>query len=205
VQADREGINFALAEIDLDYLKKIRRDMPVTEQRRPDLYSNIQSLSENHQDPIPVDDWIFKFGPATVYGHSVVHRTSLSIFFVNKKPVVQGHVLVAPIRSVKRLADLTTEETSDLFNLVKQTEKMLMLRYNTDSCTISIQDGPLAGQTIPHLHVHILPRREKDFERNDDIYSELEKHDKEETGWRDEKAMADEAQDLRNYWKQICS
>jgi hypothetical protein len=35
--------------------------------------------------------------------------------------------------------------------------------------------------------------------------SELEKHDKEETGWRDEKAMADEAQDLRNYWKQIYS
>ena len=42
-------------------------------------------------------------------------------------------------RGVERLTDLSTEETYDLFNLVKQTEKMLMKKYNTNSCTISIQ------------------------------------------------------------------
>jgi len=199
----REGINFAIAEIDLDYLNKIRREMPVMEQRRPDLYGKIQAVNTDQQESIPADDWIFMFGPATVYGHSIVHRTNSSVLFVNKKPVVSGHSLVAPLRNVKRLTDLSAEETADLFNLVKQTEKMLMQKYNTNSCTISIQDGPLAGQSIPHLHVHILPRKENDFKRNDDIYSELENHDKVETGWRDEQAMADEAREFRNSWKEI--
>ena len=35
------------------------------------------------------------------------------------------------------------------------------------------QDGPEAGQTIPHVHVHILPRRKGDFEKNDDIYEKV--------------------------------
>lgn len=33
-----------------------------------------------------------------------------------------------------------------------------------------IQDGAEAGQTVPHVHIHILPRKAKDFERNDEIY-----------------------------------
>ncbi|KYO25041.1 bis(5'-adenosyl)-triphosphatase [Alligator mississippiensis] len=46
------------------------------------------------------------------------------------------------------------------------------------SLTISIQDGPEAGQTVKHVHVHVLPRRAGDFSRNDSVYDELERHDK---------------------------
>jgi len=197
----REGINFALAEIDLQYLNKIRRDMPVMEQRRPDLYGSVISQPSISQDGVPADDWIFQFGHASVRGSSVVHKTGLSLLFVNKKPVVPGHVLVSPLRNVKRLNDLSTEETTDLFSLVKQTETLLMRIYDTDSCTISIQDGPLAGQTISHLHVHLIPRKENDFKENDDVYRELEKHDKEDSGWRNEETMTAEANKFRQYWK----
>ena len=48
----------------------------------------------------PEQDWVFNFGPAKVLGHSIFHRTSLSVVFVNKKPVVPGHVLVSPVRLV---------------------------------------------------------------------------------------------------------
>ena len=40
--------------------------------------------------------------------------------------------------------------------------------------TFAIQDGPAAGQTVPHVHVHVLPRRLGDFERNDQVYDELD-------------------------------
>ncbi|CAL8379022.1 unnamed protein product, partial [Boreogadus saida] len=51
-----------------------------------------------------------------------------------------------------------------------------------------------------HVHVHILPRKAGDFERNDSVYDELQKHDREEedmpSKWRTEEEMAAEASDL---------
>jgi diadenosine tetraphosphate (Ap4A) HIT family hydrolase len=47
----------------------------------------------------------------------------------------------------------------------------------TKSLTFVIQDGKDAGQTVEHVHVHIMPRRAGDFKRNDDIYDELERVD----------------------------
>lgn len=51
--------------------------------------------------------------------------------------------------------------------------------YNVDSLSFVIQDGKNAGQTVEHVHVHIIPRRKGDFERNDEIYDELERVDAE--------------------------
>lgn len=71
----------------------------------------------------------------------------------------------------------------------------------TKSSTIVVQDGADAGQTIRHVHVHILPRKPGDFERNDDIYEELHRHDKdEEKPWRTEEDMCAEAAEIRKYF-----
>ena len=50
--------------------------------------------------------------------------------------------------------------------------------FDSSSSTISIQDGAAAGQTVEHVHVHILPRHVGDFANNDDIYEKLQTHDK---------------------------
>ena len=47
----------------------------------------------------------------------------------------------------------------------------------------------------------MLPRRKGDFEENDDVYKELQQHDKVEQGWRSEEAMAEEAAELRTAWQ----
>lgn len=47
------------------------------------------------------------------------------------------------------------------------------------------------------MHVHVIPRKTGDFERNDDIYDELEHHDKQETGFRSQDEMSDEASTLK--------
>jgi len=46
--------------------------------------------------------------------------------------------------------------------------------YTPDAFNIAIQDGKAAGQSVPHVHVHILPRKTGDYERNDDIYTDIE-------------------------------
>ena len=62
---------------------------------------------------------------------------------------------------------------------VQMLTKFLQKERNTDSCTISIQEGAGAGQTINHLHVHIIPRTAGKFKNNDDIYPLLEAFDEE--------------------------
>jgi len=162
----------------------------------------IRSLNNND---LPEDGEIFNFGPAKVRGASIFRRTPLSLAFVNKKPVVVGHVLVVPRRAVARMEELEEREVTDLFLLVQRVDVFLQRHYGVDSTTISIQNGAGAGQTIPHLHVHILPRRPGDFSHNDDVYTRLAKHDKEESGWRGEDAMAHEATELREAWQKLMS
>ncbi|KAL0436637.1 UNVERIFIED_CONTAM: Bifunctional bis(5'-adenosyl)-triphosphatase/adenylylsulfatase FHIT [Sesamum radiatum] len=51
--------------------------------------------------------------------------------------------------------------------------------HNASSLTFTIQDGPQAGQTVPHVHIHILPRKSGDFENNDEIYEAIDSKEKE--------------------------
>lgn len=78
-------------------------------------------------------------------------------------------------RCVPRFADLTSEEVSDLWQTVHKISEPLRKQFDAQALTLAIQDGEVAGQTVPHVHVHIVPRKPGDFQRNDQIYDELEK------------------------------
>ncbi|KAL2333109.1 hypothetical protein Fmac_014322 [Flemingia macrophylla] len=89
------------------------------------------------------------------------------------------HVLVCPKREVKRVADLTDDETVDLWHIAKKLGRQLESFHKASSLTFCIQDGPQAGQTVPHVHIHILPRKSGDYEDNDDIYDDINEKEKE--------------------------
>jgi bis(5'-adenosyl)-triphosphatase len=82
-----------------------------------------------------------------------------------------------------RLTDLTQNEVSDLFSTVQKVQIMLAKKYfgkdgqagkpEDGSFNITIQDGKWAGQTVPHLHCHIIPRT-KDSTEGDEIYTRLQ-------------------------------
>lgn len=76
--------------------------------------------------------------------------------------------------------------------------KMLKSHYNTSSLTLVIQDGVHAGQSVPHVHIHLLPRREGDFQNNDDIYGEVERVDSRKSEVRSLEDMESEAEVYRN-------
>lgn len=80
---------------------------------------------------------------------------------------------MSSIRPVKRFADLTSAEVSDLFLCVHRVGPVLQQAHSGTALTIALQDGKDAGQTVEHVHVHILPRRPRDFPRNDDIYEKV--------------------------------
>eukprot|EP00347_Sterkiella_histriomuscorum_P008485 403344914 len=92
-------------------------------------------------------------------------------------PIAKGHVLVCPRNAIARYRDLDTKDLFEISLTVQLLTRFLQDYYQTDSSTVSIQEGQGAGQMINHLHVHIIPRFKGDFKNNDDIYPLIEKFD----------------------------
>eukprot|EP01116_Phalansterium_solitarium_P011264 TRINITY_DN26895_c0_g1_i1.p1 TRINITY_DN26895_c0_g1~~TRINITY_DN26895_c0_g1_i1.p1 ORF type:complete len:165 (+),score=54.70 TRINITY_DN26895_c0_g1_i1:143-637(+) len=119
------------------------------------------------------------FGQFAVQASQVFYRSRLSLGLVNLMPVLKGHVLVIPRRRVMRFKDLTDEEIADLFVATRQISTVIEREYNATALTIAVQDGKEAGQTVSHVHVHVIPRHGNDFPQNDQVYTELENKEKE--------------------------
>jgi len=107
----------------------------------------------------------------------VFHITPLSFALVNLKPLLPGHVLVCPARRVARFNDLTTSEVTDLFQTVQRVSRMVERVFGASALNIAIQDGADAGQSVAHVHAHVIPRKGGDLEKTDDVYRLLESED----------------------------
>ncbi|XP_019250434.1 PREDICTED: bifunctional bis(5'-adenosyl)-triphosphatase/adenylylsulfatase FHIT [Nicotiana attenuata] len=139
--------------------------------------ARVFSSISHSQSKMEADSYMF--GPYKIDKKEVFYSTDLSYALVNLRPLLPGHVLVCPRREVKRFADLTADETSDLWLTAQKVGKQLESYHKASSLTFAIQDGPQAGQTVPHVHVHIIPRKSGDFEKNDEIYDALDVKEKE--------------------------
>jgi len=195
---DKSG--YAIGEIDFNYLENVRSRLPVWTDRKPECYGYIISAKEDQRG---IDEQSeYKFGQVNVKSSQVFLKTNYSYAFVNHRPVLRNHVLVSSLREVKKFTELTSDEVSDLFNTVQKVQRVIEKDSNTNSSTICIQDGKDAGQSIEHVHVHILPRSKDDFGgKIDKIYEELQTHDKKSGPVLSDQVMAEQAQHLRNYFK----
>ncbi|CAH8456471.1 unnamed protein product [Dicrocoelium dendriticum] len=173
-----------------------RKSVPVEFHRRSDLFALPEfGLAKN------IGSSEFTFGPHTIPASCVFYRSALSFAFVNLSPLVPGHVLVSPIGSYARFGDLTRGHVMDLYLTVKAIAPPLMSHFSATGLTVSFQDGVDAGQSVPHVHVHVLPRKPGDFARNDDIYQALQQHDKvPDRVCRSLEAMASEAAEFRSLY-----
>ena len=82
--------------------------------------------------------------------------------FLDIFPQREGHTLVVPHKAVSRLSQLNDQEIAGLFSGVKDAQQKLGKIFSTQDFTICIHDGPLAGQEVPHVHVHVIPRTKGD-------------------------------------------
>ena len=108
-----------VAAIDLQRLRKIRREMPIWNHRREDVYGKLEARFYADQSSTMIEKGTpvfsapsaspsYRFGPHVTLSPGVVfHETPLSFAFVNRKPVLPGHVLIAPKRLVPRMKDVS--------------------------------------------------------------------------------------------------
>ena len=73
-------------------------------------------------------------------------------------PICPGHTLVIPRRHVSSFFDISRDEREALFALVEQVKLTLDQELAPNGYNLGINDGPAAGQTVGHLHIHVIPR-----------------------------------------------
>jgi diadenosine tetraphosphate (Ap4A) HIT family hydrolase len=73
-------------------------------------------------------------------------------------PVSPGHTLIIPRRHFASLFDATEDEKAALLGLLAETRERLLQERSADGFNIGINDGAVAGQTVFHLHIHLIPR-----------------------------------------------
>jgi diadenosine tetraphosphate (Ap4A) HIT family hydrolase len=84
--------------------------------------------------------------------------------FRDKFPVSKGHTLVVPKRKVSNYFELSFKEQSACWFLVNLVKAELQKTYNPDGFNVGININEDAGQTVPHAHIHIIPRYNGDVE-----------------------------------------
>jgi len=90
----------------------------------------------------------------------IIQETSYSIAFLDAFPLAKGHTLIIPKNHHMKIQDMTHEENVDLFSLVhKVLSKVDKL---TGSTLVAVHNGKDAGQEVPHVHVHLVPRTQSD-------------------------------------------
>ena len=90
----------------------------------------------------------------------ILKETPNSISFLDAFPLTKGHLLVIPKNHRQKIQDMTEKENSDLFSLVRT---MISKSDSiTGSTLLAVHNGKDAGQEIPHVHVHLVPRSSND-------------------------------------------
>ncbi|MCC5910979.1 MAG: HIT family protein [Clostridiaceae bacterium] len=95
----------------------------------------------------------------------IVVENKLALAIFDKFPVNRGHMLIIPKRHFQNFFDATEEEIVAIYDLLHQCKGILENKYSPDGYNIGINVNEDAGQTIMHLHVHIIPRCKGDVEK----------------------------------------
>lgn len=103
----------------------------------------------------------------------IENESFLAIY--NIAPILPGHSLIIPKKHIISLFELNEKELRQFMSLGQKAGRILSKAFRVDSFNWSIQERPAAGQTIPHLHMHVIPRVDGDLPEPGDWYPELDK------------------------------
>jgi histidine triad (HIT) family protein len=90
----------------------------------------------------------------------LVYQDDLAVAFLDHRPLFPGHVLLIPRRHVTTLADLPAQDVGAFFQAAQRLELAVERGMAADGSFVAINN--LVSQSVPHLHVHVVPRRKKD-------------------------------------------
>lgn len=88
----------------------------------------------------------------------IIDDTKLGVVIRDGFPISKGHTLIIPKRHIGSFFELQPDEQADLLSLLSRAKGGLDQEFAPQGFNIGINDGPAAGQTVPHLHIHLIPR-----------------------------------------------
>jgi histidine triad (HIT) family protein len=91
---------------------------------------------------------------------AIVHEDTDTVAFLDVRPVFHGHTLLVPRRHVETLPDLPAELVVPLFGVTQRLSSAVPAAMDADGSFVAINN--VVSQSVPHLHVHVVPRRRKD-------------------------------------------
>lgn len=92
----------------------------------------------------------------------IIYRDANTCAFLDNHPIVKGHTLVVPVRHYTRLEALPGDEAAKHLTALPRIVQAVTHATQTDGATVAWNNGPAAGQEVPHLHAHIVPRTDND-------------------------------------------
>lgn len=95
---------------------------------------------------------------------NIILENELAYAIYDKYPVNNGHVLVISKRHYQSFFDAILEEVQAIYQLIKQVKSILDQSFQPTGYNIGVNVNKRAGQTIMHLHVHMIPRYDGDVE-----------------------------------------
>jgi diadenosine tetraphosphate (Ap4A) HIT family hydrolase len=94
----------------------------------------------------------------------VIYQDKIAMVILNVFPYNVGHVQVVPLRHIENLEDMTKKEHDHVFDLVRRTVIMLKKTFSPAGVNIGMNvGGDIAGASISHIHVQIVPRYKRDL------------------------------------------
>jgi diadenosine tetraphosphate (Ap4A) HIT family hydrolase len=94
----------------------------------------------------------------------IIAETPLTFTIRDGFPISAGHTLIISKRHFCSFFEATTDEERELLQALRDAKAQLDYEFSPVGYNIGINDGSAAGQTIPHLHIHLIPRYEGDVE-----------------------------------------
>ena len=99
----------------------------------------------------------------TMAPEKIVAQNAYTFTVRDTLPVSPGHTLIVPKRHIAGIFEAEQDEVAALWDALRQARTQLLNEFSPDGFNIGINDGLAAGQTILHLHIHIIPRYKGDM------------------------------------------
>lgn len=92
----------------------------------------------------------------------IIFEDDLVKVFPTNIPITPGHILVLPKRHILKIDELDEKELFAIKDWIVKIKNVLKKTFNAEGFNVAFNEGEVAGQSIPHLHVHIVPRKKGD-------------------------------------------
>jgi histidine triad (HIT) family protein len=89
----------------------------------------------------------------------IISQNNKAIAFLDTMPLSIGHTLIIPKTHYKKIQEMSRDDSSAVFDLLWQVSFAVEKAAEVNASTIAVHNGREAGQEVPHVHIHFIPRK----------------------------------------------